>query len=252
MLKEERRSEIIKELNEKKVVKVLELSSKYNVGIETIRRDLDFLEKTGRVKKVYGGAELITEEPKVINYSERLTIAVEEKNELVDKAIRLIEDGDSISLNDGSTTLFLAKNLKKHFEKLTVLTNSLDIAQELSDKKEYNIILTGGTLSHEERAFFGSHAEAILSDFIINKAFVGVSGISLANGITDISMAEANIQKKLIENSKESYILINSSKIEKDSLVKVCSLEKITVLISDSKIEKDILSIYEENNITVL
>lgn len=252
MLKEERRSKILKEAEEKKLVKVLDLASRYDVGIETIRRDLDFLEGIGKIKKVYGGAEIKEALPEIINYSERLTIEIKEKNEIVEKVVGLIKEGDSISLNDGSTTLFLAKTLKKHFEKLTVLTNSLDIAQELSDKKNYNIIVAGGILSHEERAFFGTYSESIISSFIIDKSFIGVSGISLKNGITDLSALEANIQKKLIENSKESYVLVNSSKLEKDSLVKVCSLEKITLLISDSKIDKELQSLYQNNNITIL
>lgn len=252
MLKEERRSKILKEAEENKLVKVLELASKYNVGIETIRRDLDFLERSGKVKKVYGGAEITDTSPEIINYSERLTIEVEEKNEIVEKVIGLINEGDSISINDGSTTLFLAKCIKSHFKKLTVLTNSLDIAQELSDMKDYNIIVAGGILSHEERAFFGAYSESIIGSFIIDKSFIGVTGISLKNGITDLSALEANIQKKLIENSKESYIMVNSSKLEKDSLVKVCSLEKITLLVSDSKINKEMLSLYKNNNITIL
>lgn len=252
MLKEERRSEILIELNEKKVVKALELANKYNVGIETIRRDLDYLEQAGKIKKVYGGAELLEKKLEVKNYLERLTISVDEKIELVDKAMRLIDDGDSLSLNDGSTTLFLAKALKNRFNRLTILTNSIDIAQELSDKKEFKIILTGGIFSHEERAFFGSCAESIIDNFIIDKAFIGISGISLENGITDISLSEANVQKKIIENSKELYILIDSSKIEKDSLVKVSPLEKVKVLISDSKIDKKILELYKKNSITIL
>lgn len=252
MLKEERRSEILIELNEKKVVKALELANKYNVGIETIRRDLDYLEQAGKIKKVYGGAELLEKKLEVKNYLERLTISVDEKIELVDKAMRLIDDGDSLSLNDGSTTLFLAKALKNRFNRLTILTNSIDIAQELSDKKEFKIILTGGIFSHEERAFFGSCAESIIDNFIIDKTFIGISGISLENGITDISLSEANVQKKIIENSKELYILIDSSKIEKDSLVKVSPLEKVKVLISDSKIDKKILELYKKNSITIL
>lgn len=234
------------------MVKALELANKYNVGIETIRRDLDYLEQAGKIKKVYGGAELLEKKLEVKNYLERLTISVDEKIELVDKAMRLIDDGDSLSLNDGSTTLFLAKALKNRFNRLTILTNSIDIAQELSDKKEFKIILTGGIFSHEERAFFGSCAESIIDNFIIDKAFIGISGISLENGITDISLSEANVQKKIIENSKELYILIDSSKIEKDSLVKVSPLEKVKVLISDSKIDKKILELYKKNSITIL
>ncbi|WP_297596548.1 DeoR/GlpR family DNA-binding transcription regulator [uncultured Cetobacterium sp.] len=252
MLKEERRSEILKELEERKVVKVLELSNKYDVGIETIRRDLDCLEKLGKVRKVYGGAELPDENSEIINYAERLTIEVDEKNEIVEKAVALIEEGDSISLNDGSTTLFLAKLLKKRFEKLTILTNSLDIAQELLDAKGYDVIMAGGFLSHEERAFFGVYSEAIISNFIIDKAFIGVSGVSLCNGITDMSTSEANIQKKFIENSKESFILVNSSKIEKDSLVKVCPLDKVNTFISDSKVSGDIRLSYKNEGIEIL
>ena len=252
MLKEERRNKILIELNEKKIVKALELANQFQVGIETIRRDFDYLEKIDKIKKVYGGAEFTESKPQIKNYSERLITSVDEKFELIEKAINIIKEGDSISLNDGSTTLFLAKHLKQHFNKLTILTNSIDIAQELLEKKEFKIILTGGILTNEERAFFGSQAESIIDDFIVDKTFLGISGISLSNGITDLSTSEAGIQKKLIENSKNLYILIDSSKIERDSLVKVSSLEKVKILISDSKIKNDLIELYKENNITIL
>lgn len=252
VLAEERREDIMKELEKNKVVKALELAKKYDVGIETIRRDFDILEKQGVLKKIYGGATLKVETSSEINYSTRMSSDIDEKNEIAEKAVTLIEENDSIFLNDSSTNIFLSKLIKKKIKALTVITNSLVIASELSSCENYNVILAGGFLDVKEQAFFGTISENIISQFVVNKAFLSVSSISLNEGITDFPLKEVNIQKEMIKYSKELIILANSKKFETTALIKVSDLKNIKTIITDSKLKSEIYEVYKKNNINII
>lgn len=252
MLAEERREDIIKEIEKTKVVKALELAKKYDVGIETIRRDFDVLEKQGVLKKIYGGATLKVDTPSEINYSTRMSSDIDEKNEIAEKAITLIEESDSIFLNDSSTNIILSRLIKKKIKSLTVITNSLVIASELSNCENYNVILAGGFLDTKEQAFFGTISESIISQFVVNKAFLSVSSISLNEGITDFPLKEVNIQKEMIKYSKELIILANSKKFETTALIKVNDLKNIKAIITDSKLKSEIYEAYKKNSINII
>lgn len=253
MLAEERREKILKELEEVKVVKALELAEKYQVGVETIRRDFDALEKLGSLKKIYGGAALPEKkEAKNLDYSTRMTSEVSEKTEIAKKTVRLIEEYDTIFLNDSSTNIYLAKEIKENIKNLTIITNSLTIASELSDVKDFNIIVAGGFLDNKEKAFFGAVSENIISQFIVNKAILSVSSISLKDGLTDFPLKEVDIQKAMIKYSKEIIILANSQKFETTALIKVGDLHNIKTVVTDSKINNEVLEKYKKHGIKII
>lgn len=252
MLAEERRKEILESLEKNKVVKALELAEKYQVGVETIRRDFDALEKSGNLKKIYGGAAFVEKkENRNFDYNTRMTSEIDEKEEIAKKAVNFINENDTIFLNDSSTNIFFAKELKNKIKKLTVITNSLIIANELSGTEDYNIILAGGFLDNKEKAFFGTISENIISQFIVNKAILSVSGISLVDGITDFPLKEVEIQKSMIKYSKELIILANSQKFETSTLIKVADSKDIKIIITDSKIDEDIREKYRNNGIEI-
>ncbi|CAK7030681.1 MAG: Glucitol operon repressor [Fusobacterium varium] len=252
MLAEERREEILKMLEKNKIVKAMELSKYFEVGIETIRRDFDALEKQGQLKKIYGGATLERIELKNLDYTTRLNIEVAEKTEIAQKAVKFIVEEDTIFLNDSSTNIYLAKEIKKNIRKITVITNSLVIASELSDMEDYSVILAGGFLDSKEKAFFGTISEEIISNFIVNKAFLSVSNLSLKTGFTDYPQKEVIIQKAMIKYSKEVIVLANSQKFETTALIKVAELNEAKIVITDSKLRKAIYETYKENNIDII
>ena len=177
---------------------------------------------------------------------------IDEKNEIAEKAITLIEENDSIFLNDSSTNILLSKLIKKKIKSLTVITNSLVIASELSSCENYNIVLAGGFLDVKEQAFFGTISESIISQFVVNKAFLSVSSISLKDGITDFPLKEVNIQKEMIKYSKEVIILANSKKFETTALIKVDNLINIKAIITDSQLKSEIYNNYKKHNINII
>lgn len=118
--------------------------------------------------------------------------------------------------------------------------------------KEYNVILAGGFLDSEEKAFFGTITENIISQFIVNKAFLSVSSISLKNGVTDFPLKEVEVQKAMINYSKDIIILANSKKFETSTLIKVTDLEKIKTIVTDSKLPEEIKNNYNKSGIKII
>ena len=261
MLVEERKEKIIQILEKDGNIKVSHLTKLFNVSLQTIRRDLETLEADDLIKKVYGGAILNKEKIQDITHSTRKKQSLMEKEEIAEIAVKLIEEGDSIALNDSTTNLAIAKKLKGKFKKLTIISNSLLIITELSSVEGFNVILPGGILNIKEQAFFGDitiasdpygDLEKILDEFIIDKAFISVSGFSLRTGITDYPLEEVQIQKKLLEISQKSIILADSSKLESTSLIKVRDISEVDILVTDSNISSEIKNNYEKAGIGII
>ncbi|WP_066495193.1 DeoR/GlpR family DNA-binding transcription regulator [Abyssisolibacter fermentans] len=252
MLAQERYEKILNIIEEDGSVKVSMLTKLFNVSIETIRRDLDYLEKEGYLKKVYGGAVLEKVSMKQLARQTREKENIEEKKEIADIAVRFISEGQSIAMNASTTNLEIAKVLKLKCKKLTVITNSLLIASELADMDKYTIILTGGIFRKEEFSLVGGLAKNNISEFNVDTAFISVSGVSLYAGITDYDIDELQIQKQMINISQQVIVLADSSKIDTRSLLKVEDLNKINMIITDSTLKKNILQKYNQNGIEII
>ena len=253
LLTQERRERIIEIIEKEGSVKTSKLIKLFEVSVETIRRDMESLEKQGMLKRVYGGA--ILKNPNTLEktyFSKRESEYQEEKREIAAIAIRYIKEGESIALNDSTTNTEIAKKLKNSFNNLTIITNSLVIANELLGIEGFTVIMTGGVLTHKEMAFYGDLAENILSKFIVNKAFLGVTGISLNRGVMDYSIEEVKIQRKMMEMSQEVIILADSSKIDNVSLVKLADIDEVNLVITDSKLDQKVLNKYQKSGIEIV
>ncbi|RDY28506.1 DeoR/GlpR transcriptional regulator [Romboutsia weinsteinii] len=252
MLAQERYEYIIESLNRDSAVKTSKLIKELNVSIETIRRDLEHLEKEGVLDRVYGGAVLKKITVDKLSFEKREEEFKEEKSEIASIAVRYIVEGQSIALNDSTTNVEIAKQLKNKFKNLTVITNSLAIATELANSQGIKVILAGGLLNSKEYAFYGEFAKNILTNFTVDRAFIGVGGVSLNRGITDYNIHTVEIQKILIEMSNEAIILADSSKIESVSLTKISNLEDISFIITDSKVDEHIIDKYLKHGVEII
>lgn len=252
MLAEERKEKIIQMLEKNGNIKVSNLTRLFDVSLQTIRRDLEVLESEGLIKKVYGGAILKKKRVQDFTHSTREKQSLAEKDEIAEITLKLIEEGDSIALNDSTTNLAIARKIKEKFKNLTIITNSLLIISELSNVEGFNLILAGGILNVKEQAFFGEITERILDEFIIDKAFIAVSGFSLQTGITDYPLEEVQLQKKLLEISQKAVIIADSSKLESTSLIKVRDAADVDLLVTDSNISSEIKNSYEKAGVRII
>ncbi|MCD9023957.1 DeoR/GlpR family DNA-binding transcription regulator [Cohnella silvisoli] len=253
MFAQQRHKAIIQKINEEKSIKVPDLMQMFGVSIETIRRDLEYLEKEGFLKRVHGGAMLAE-----IDYKKELPFAVrettyrDEKNELAEIATRYVSEGQSIAMDVSTTNTQFAKALKNKVEWLTVITNSLPIVNELVEMPHYTIILTGGVIRNQERCVVGDMAEAFVSQFHVDTFFMSISGVSLAEGVTSYGIGEVEIQKRMLKNAKQTIVLGDSSKFEAVSLLKVCNCTDVDRFITDSKISRDIVDKYAKQGIEIV
>ena len=239
-------------LLEKRSVKASELSQNFGVSIETIRRDLDSLNKEGRLTKVYGGAILEKVVAQEQNLVHRASANHELKQQIAKIACRFVEEGQSIAMDSSTTNLEIAKMLKKSFDRLTVITNGIDIAMELRDKEHFNTVLTGGTLRIGEVCLVGGLAEEFLDKFHIDKVFASVSGVSISNGFTDYGLGEYHVKMKMIERAREVIVPADSSKFDVISLLKVGNLDLCDFIITDSQLNENVLQKYQENKVRIV
>ncbi|MET3696686.1 DeoR family transcriptional regulator [Bacillus oleivorans] len=244
MFQDERHEQIMKELTHNQSVKIIDLCKKFDVTRETIRRDLQEMENRGLLKRVHGGAILsrTNVEP---TYSKRSQINLKEKEVIAQRAAEHVEDGDSLYLDIGTTTQLMPKYLQGK-KNLTVITNGLLTAFELSKLPNIKVILSGGELRSGELSLSGPISINSLEALYIDKAFIGIGGITAQSGITDFHIDESQIRKTMIENASEVFALGDFSKFGVRAFTKVCDFKDITVLITDNKAPRDILSELEK------
>ncbi|MDR7079913.1 DeoR/GlpR family transcriptional regulator of sugar metabolism [Neobacillus niacini] len=254
MLQEQRHQMIGSFLKQQKAVKASELATLLDVSIDTVRRDLEVLEKQGIVKRVHGGAILIKNNDNVLNklFNEREAKNLEKKQEVASLAIELIEEGQAIALNGGTTTIEIAKVLVEKFKRLTIITNDLRILSILGENKNFNVILTGGFFNPEEYTLYGKQCEEVLSNFNIDIAFITVNALSLDYGLTDFRMHEVGVIQTIISRTKYKVVVADSSKFETSSYINICPLKDIDLIVTDSSLPSNMVEEYSKHDIRIL
>lgn len=243
-MKLERRSQIIDMITRQRTVTNTELMERFGISIETVRRDLDYLEEQGFLRKVYGGAVVkvsLNSEPE---YASRSQINVQQKNAIAQKAAELIQPGDTVFLGVGTTVQAMVQYMKNLGE-ITVFTNALRTAVALSELPECTVILPGGHLRNKELTLSGFPADENMTHFNIDKAFIGVGGVT-DGGISDFHIGEAQLHKQLVLNARQSVALADSSKLGIRALNNVCTLEQISLIITDSNARKQTVTELKE------
>lgn len=234
MLAIERKNEILNKLRMEQRVLVSELAVRYGVTEETIRRDLDKLEKEGYATKTYGGAIWGNSTKTDLSYTIRNKTNVEAKTIIATLVSQMIQDGDHLMLDDSSTSLYIAKQLKDK-KNLTIVTYSVEIVMELASVEGFTILSTGGQLKPDSLSFTGHQVAETLSRFHVDKAILSCKGIDPAAGITDSAESHAVAKKSMIQNAKEVFLVLDDSKLDKVSFVQIAPLENLDRLILNQK-----------------
>lgn len=251
MLAIERKNEILNKLREEQRVLVSELAALYQVTEETIRRDLDKLEKEGYATKTYGGAIWGNSTKTDLSNTIRNKTNVEAKNTIAALAARLVEDGDHLMLDDSSTSLYLAKKLKDK-KNLTIITNSVELVVELAGVEGWTIHLTGGRLKADSLALVGAQTQEMLRSYHVDKAFISCKGIDPEAGITDSSEFHAQNKQSMIHAARQRILVLDSTKFDKISYVDIAPLAKMDIIITNQKPDKTWLALFEEQKITCI
>lgn len=251
MLPPERQKLILLELEAKGNVSVMDLKSLLNISIDTVRRDLKALENLGKIKRIHGGAVLKDEVVTNQAFEQRSTSYRERKSELAKVAIEYVKEYQAISLNAGTTNIEVAKELALHFDRLTIITNSLHVANVLRSKKDFTVIVTGGVLNQEEYSLYDRNIVEEIKQFNIDITFISINAISLTKGLTDFRHGEKEVINAMVEGAEKAIVVADSSKYETASYLKICDIEKIDTFVTDSYLDESLLKKYEQQNIHI-
>lgn len=237
-------------------VSVEDLAKDLQVSPSTIRRSLSALENKGLLNRTHGGAVLVKHslyEPfrNVSSFQEQEKERAVEKRLIGLAAAELVNDGDVIAIGAGTTTTQVARSLR-HRKGITVITNAVNIAMELSHREDLTVRLTGGTLSGTWFALVGTRAIDGIKEFFVDKAFIGVDGIDLENGLTSNYPDQAAIHRTMMQQARQKIVVAHHQKIGKTGNSLICPVSEIEILITDKKTPAKIIAEFTKKGIKVL
>lgn len=226
-----RQAAILDSLNVHSCCTVNELSERLQVSNETIRRDIKALAEKGAVERVHGGA-VLTEAMHEPGFRQRLTTNPEAKQTIARAAVERIHDGDTIMLDTGSTTAYVARALGAH-KNLTIVTNCIEIGRSLANGRGNKVFLVGGELRADDGALFGVAAFKFVEDFRARHAILSVGGIDIKDGLMDFGPHEAEFARVLMSRADNVMVVADHSKFGRHAPVRICSIDRIDCLATD-------------------
>ena len=230
LLAPERRAKILELVRHDKSVLVKDLCVQFGVTSETIRKDLTLLEQEGHLIKTYGGAYIQDGVKNEIDVSIRKMLLPEIKDAIGQRCASLVEEGDTVFLDESTTCLAVARHLLHR--DITVVTNSLDIAQVFSDSGQGKLLLSGGELDRKNRCFVGGSAEDFLSRYYMDKSFVSCRGADRAAGITDGSAVNGRIRSMMLQRAKQRFLVLDHTKLNKANFFRICDFDAIHTVVA--------------------
>ena len=230
----ERRALILRLLEQQTEVQVTELSKQTGISEVTIRKDLTVLQNRHLLLRTRGGAmrrpiENPNEETAV---TKKQMFNFKEKERIGEEAVKLINEGDVIMLDSGTTTLEIARHLDK-FQNLRIITNAINIATELMNYKRFKVVLLGGSVRYNSLSIVGPLALSTMRNFSSYKLFLGVDSFSLENGISTHNLEEALLNQIMIQQADKVIAVFDSSKFNKRSFVHVANVNELDTIITD-------------------
>lgn len=254
-MRAERQRKILELVLQNNEISVADICEKFDVSEMTARRDLQDLERDGLLRRVHGGAvnnQGRSYEPPLQLRSSKHS---ERKQSIGQTAAELVYDGDSIALDVGTTTLEIARALQGK-RNLTVVTASLPIANEIissfSLSGDIRLILTGGIVRAGEFSMIGDYAAHMYDQLHVDKAFLGIGGISLEDGLTEYNLEDAMVKRSILRSARQTIVVADGSKFGHTTFASVGSVTEVDMIIADSSAPVEIVEQLREMGIDVL
>lgn len=231
MIVAERKKQILKIIQKNQFISLQELKKVTKTSLSTVRRDLDILAADGLVRRVHGGVEWIESSRDSLPVSERLSLYQATKQKIAQRAAQQLQGGEIIFLDAGTTTGELIPYLADKKPAVTVVTNSVHHAAQLSDLM-IPVMIIGGQVKQTTDAVIGAAAVNQINHMVFNVSFVGADGLSVEFGLTTPDLEEAAIKKAVVQRSQVSYVLADNSKIGTAAFAKAVDLERVVLVTS--------------------
>ena len=251
MLKPERYEKIVQMVNQRGSATVEELAAELNVSKATIRRDLLHLGEDRMLQRTHGGATkydktLTAEVPIYL----RIHMQKEEKERVAAQAVRLIQEGATIYIGAGTTGRALAAQLGR-FHDLTVVTNDIDVAKEVSCT-DNALIVIGGQLKRSSSTLYGFFSELMLKEFRVETAFMVVDAVDVEKGFMDFGIDEVSLKRLVLSSARHCVMMCDITKFEKSALVTVCPLGAVQTIITNAETDPVKVECLRESGLDVI
>lgn len=247
---ENRRSSILDILAQKGKVKVIELSKLFNVSEVTIRNDLADLDEAGLLERIHGGAVSTNKAYYRMSFHDRMKANEKEKRKIAAACAAMIDDGDTIMINSGTTTLFVVQELRNS-KSLTIVTNCVSIAQEVINYDKISIILLGGNFNGQYQFTYGDDTLNQLKKYKADKLILSADGVNCKEGITTFHHFESEVNRQMISRVNKTIVVADHTKIGRSSFAYIDSIKNIDYVITNSNANADEVELLKENGIEV-
>jgi DeoR family transcriptional regulator, aga operon transcriptional repressor len=253
LLTEQRRRNLLDLVDQQGQVTVAEMVKRFSISAVTVRGDLDALASLGAVVRSHGGAVRRLEATQDYPLRAKETLHRDEKVRIGKAAAELVEPGETIILDSGTTTAEIARHLKRlKMQPLTVITNALNIAIELADSPGISLIMIGGLLRPVSCSFVGPQAEAMMNEFHANRLFLAVDGFDLENGPSTPDVLEAQLNNVMIRSAREVNVVTDFSKLGRRSVSRIGPFNRIRRLITDHRAPQEFTEGLRKSGIEVI
>src|SRR5712671_7429731 len=253
LLTEQRRRNVLDLVDQEGQITVTDLVKRFSISAVTVCSDLDALASIGSGVRSHGGAVRRLEATQDYPLRTKETLHRDEKIRIGRAAAELVQPGETIILDSGTTTAEVARHLKRmKNQSLTVITNALNIAVELADTPGITLIMIGGLMRPISCSFVGPQAEAMMNEFHADRLFLAVDGFDLENGLSTPDVLEAQLNNVMIRSAKEVNVVTDFSKLGGRSVSKIGPYERVRRLITDSRATPEFIEELRRKGIDVI
>lgn len=245
-----RHQQIIELVKKQGYVSTEELVEKFGVSPQTIRRDLNELADTNKIRRYHGGATIPLSSEN-ISYSSRKAHNFNEKDLIAEELVKYIPDGATLFIDIGTTAEAITRALNKNHKQLRVVTNNLNVASMLLPNPEFSVILAGGEVRNRDGGIVGEATLDFIKQFRLDFGILGISGIDFDGSLLDFDYHEVRVKKAIIENSRSVFLAVDHSKFGRNAMVKLGNISQIHTLFTDQPPPPGIKAILDEHQIPV-
>ena len=244
MLRNERKTEILRQLLKDGQVTVEQLAERFETSVATIRRELSYLDDAGLLRRTHGGAiqvEPMLYEPfgRLSSFAAQAEVQAAEKRRIGLAAAETIKNGEIVALGAGTTTTQVGRSIH-HRKGVTVVTNAINIAMELSHRVDLKIIMTGGFLNKDSFALTGDSSIAAINELFYDRAFVSVDGIHPEHGLTSNDAELGAVSRAIIQQSRQTVVVADHSKFGKVGKMVIAPVAKVNLIITDKNAPRNV------------
>lgn len=249
MTQQQRQDLILKQIHQNGFATIDELVAHFQVTPQTIRRDLNQLAKTQKIRRHHGGAGM---ESSTVNtaYQTRKIMSLEAKKQIASELVRMIPNGASLFINIGTTTETIARALLGH-KGLQVVTNNLNVASILGAKEDFSVLIAGGEVRHRDGGVIGEATEEFIKNFHMDFGIIGISGIGTDGSLLDFDYREVRVAQAIIENSRQVLLAADHSKFGRNAMVRLGNISQADYFFTDATPPAEITKILADHEVNL-